>query len=368
MIETIIIWFIGVLALAYVAMSVVLWVGVWRRPRPGYLTEFPFVSVIVPARNEADNITTCLEHLARQTYPRDRYEIIVVDDRSEDGTGQIVSRLIPQLPVVVRLIRQEFVPENWGPKKHAIKTAIESSSADIIMTTDADTRPERKWLRSMVQYMENADLVAGYSPFDKRDSLAGKILALDTLSLAYLSMGGIGAGIPITCAGRSFGYRRQVFEEIGGFGEAGEFPSGDDSLLLQRAMTRGYRAAFCDKAGSFAWTSPAGNLRRYLNQQVRRFSGGRYMPVSIVILGAVAWLWFALVFGGMLTGFWWAWAAFGVKALADFVSMSVAAQRLHEWRLMIVYPIAAILYLPHFLIFTFLGTFGSSQWKGTKVG
>ena len=368
MVEAVIVGFLALLAVAYAAMSVVLWIGVWRRPRPEILTEFPTVSVIVPARNEADNIGTCLAHLAKQTYPKDRFEIIVVDDRSTDGTGEIVERLIPTLPVAVRLIRQEIVPEDWGPKKHAIKTAIEASTSEIILTTDADTRVEPKWVRGMVQYLADADLVAGYSPFAGRERLIGRILALDTLSLAYLSMAGIGAGIPITCAGRSFGYRRRVFEEIGGFGEAGAFPSGDDSLLLQRAMTRGYRAAFCDKAASYAWTDPAPSLRRFLHQHVRRFSGGRYMPAGIVVLGTAAWLWFAVVFGGMLVGYWPSWAAFGVKFVFDLISMSVAAQRLREWRLMLLYVPTAFLYVPHFIVFSFLGTFGSSQWKGTKVG
>jgi len=382
----------------YAAASIALWIGVlrsWRSlrlrrslvrhedcsPRSGaqwerHLLETPAdapptVSVIVPARNEAASIAACVAALARQTYPRDRWELIVVDDRSDDGTGTIVAGLVPMLPIGARVIRIDQVPPGISPKKHAIATAIGTSSSDVILTTDADCRPEPGWIAAVIAALQGtpgkapANLVAGYSPYGGRTSLAGRLLALETLSQAFLAMAGIGLARPITCTGRSFGYRRGIFEAVGGFGEALAMPSGDDHLFLQRAVARGFRATYSDAPGSHVWTDPPRTWKEFVQQRIRMYSGARRLPIGVAALGAFAWGWLFLLAAGMLALAPAAWACFGMKFAFDFVSLAIAAERLHERRLLAVYPLAAFLYLPYFLIFALLGTFGTYRWKGT---
>jgi cellulose synthase/poly-beta-1,6-N-acetylglucosamine synthase-like glycosyltransferase len=349
----------------YAGASVFLWIGgLKRRPLAG--ADMPFVSVIVPARNEVNTIASCLKALAVQDYPHDRWELIVVDDRSEDGTGGIVAALIPMLPFPVTILRMNEVPPGRSPKKHGIATAIAQARGDVIMTTDADCRPEPRWLSSMIRALGDRDLVAGYAPYDQRGSLAGQLIAIEALSQGYQGLAGIRIGWPITCAGRSFGYRREVFEKAGGFGSANTMLSGDDNLFLQRAVSKGFRTAYCEERDSAVWTDPPETWREFSNQRTRMLSGARNLSMSVLALGIVVWSVLFLMLAGMIAGYWWAWAAFGVKFVADFVSMSIAATRFREWRVMWTFPIAELLYLPYYLYFGFRGTFGSYQWKGAR--
>ena len=271
------------------------------------------------------------------------------------------------LPVVTHVHRIDEVPEGISPKKNALTHVIPLVNGEVVMTTDADCCPEPGWISSMVAAMDDRDLVAGYSPFGRRETLGGKLLALETLSQAFLAMSGIGIGRPITCAGRSFAYRKEVFEKVGGFGEkAMRTLTGDDNFFLIRAVSRGYRAAYCTAKDSFVWTDPPGSWRRFVNQRTRVLSGSQHLTWDVAALGGVAYLWLATMFLGMLFLQPAAWAAFGAKFILDLFSMSIAATRLREWRLMLVYPLTEILYLPYFLAFGALGTFGTYDWKGRK--
>ncbi len=362
----------------YIAASVFLWIGGLRRrarprtPESARTNAHPFVTVIVAARNEAANIPALIDALSQQDYPADRWELYVVDDRSDDGTGDLVEQLLPTLPCRGRVLRQSVVPPNWSPKKHAITTAIQASDTEhdtsnrVVMTTDADCRPEPRWISGMIETLGDADLVAGYSPFGARTNVWRRMLALEAFSQGFLALAGIRLRWPITCTGRSFAYRRSVFDRAGGFGEARRMLSGDDHLFLQRAVGQGFTAVYCTAPNTFVWTDPVGSFRGFWHQRIRMFSGvGRLTP-SVAIVGTAAYAWMLLLFGGMLVLWSPAWIGFIGKFVADAVSLVIAARHLREWRLLLVYPFAAFLYLPYFLTFAFLGTFGSYDWKGMR--
>jgi len=351
----------------YAAASLTLWVGVLRRrgrAEDPAREDLPFVSVIVPARNEIANIENCLRSLADQEYPCQRFEVIAIDDRSEDGTGDAIARLVPLLPITLRLLRIDRTPPNWSPKKHAIVTAIRQSTGDVVLTTDADCRPETGWIGEMVRSLGRGDVVAGYSPYDHRATLPGRLLALETLSQAFLAMSGIGLGWPITCAGRSFGYRKHVFDAVGGFGKASRMLSGDDHLFLQRAVGQGFVATYCDAPNARVWTAPPESWSEFVQQRIRMYSGVGKLTLSVAAVGLCVYGLLAALLVGMLLGVPVAWMAFAGKSLLDGASIALAARRLRERSLLRVYPVAAFLYLPYFLAFAALGTFWKYQWKG----
>jgi poly-beta-1,6-N-acetyl-D-glucosamine synthase len=352
----------------YCFASLILWVGVLRKGDDAKdrsaSEDFPTVSVIVPARNEVGNIEECLHALAEQDYPSDRWRVVVIDDRSDDGTGDVVDELILTLPITASLLRVERTPPDWSPKKHAITTAIGQSSSDVILTTDADCRPEASWVSCMVRSLGRRDVVAGYSPYGRRTTLAGRLLALETLSQAFLAMSGIGLGWPITCAGRSFGYRREVFDAVGGFGESRKMLSGDDHLFLQRAVGQGYKAAYCDSPNARVWTDPPTSWSGFIQQRIRMYSGVGKLSLSVASVGICVYGLLSALLIGMLCGVPEAQMAFGAKFVLDGVSVALAARRLREYGVLAVYPIAALVYLPYFLIFAALGTLGKYRWKG----
>ena len=111
------------------------------------------VSVIVPARNESENIVSCLESISTQTYPESLYEIIIVDDSSDDHTVEVVNAFIKKTSLNnTRLI--DLSGKNIHGKKQAISEAIKISNGDLIITSDADCRVTENWISSIVGYYE----------------------------------------------------------------------------------------------------------------------------------------------------------------------------------------------------------------------
>jgi len=142
--------------------------------------------------------------------------------------------------------------------------------------------------------------------------------------------------------------------------------SGDDHLFLQRAVGAGFRAAFCDGPGSYVWTAPPASWQAFVQQRIRMFSGARMLKPGVALLGVSVYAWLAAMLVGMITCSTAAWVAFGLKFLLDGISVTIAAVRLHEKPLLAVYPLAAFLYLPYFLVFALRGTFGTYRWKGAR--
>ena len=360
---------VGVL---YAAASAFLWFGGLKRSdRVIRGADAPFVTVIVPARNERDNLGPLVGALSSQRFPPDRWEVWIVDDRSDDGTGDLAEELVGEMPCAAHVVRQRDVPEGWSPKKHAITSTIRASAdgrspEDLILTTDADCRPEPGWIASMVATLGDADLVAGYSPYGHRTNPFFRVLALEAFSQAFLALAGIRLRWPITCTGRSFAYRRGVFEEAGGFGAASTMLSGDDHLFLQRAVGAGFRAVYNVERDSFVWTDPPGSFREFRHQRIRMFSGVGKITPSVAVVGTATYVWMLALFAGMLALQPAAWMAFGVKFVLDGVSLLLAARHFGEWKLLRVYPLASVLYLPYFLTFALFGTFGSYDWKGMR--
>ncbi len=112
-------------------------------PSPG---EAPWISVIVPARNEARNIRRCVLALAAQTYPN--LEILVVDDRSTDATPQILAQLQRELPGRLRVLRGKPLPRGWAGKPHALAQGAAVARGEWLCFVDADTFAEPHLLAS----------------------------------------------------------------------------------------------------------------------------------------------------------------------------------------------------------------------------
>ena len=150
-----------ILVLGYSFILIILNRGL-SQLRRGKSTQNYQVSIIIAARNEEQNIGSCLQALADQSYPADRFEIIVVDDRSIDDTQRIVQSYCRQF-ANIRLIQVTELTQGISPKKNALQKGIESASGQIILTTDADCIPEPGWVTAMVSYFEpDVGLVADF--------------------------------------------------------------------------------------------------------------------------------------------------------------------------------------------------------------
>ncbi|RKY05297.1 hypothetical protein DRP77_01370 [Candidatus Poribacteria bacterium] len=272
------------LAFLYMCALLTLRTGLSRAHRMsssfGGLERLPFVSVVVAARNEEENLPSCLESLLNQTYPPDLYEIIVVDDRSTDSTFSIIEGYARRSGGRVIPLRNDD-PGGLTGKQRALDKAIKHGRGEIILTTDADCVVPPGWIGRMVQPFaeEEVGVVAGFSVIDDSPLYLSKfgrwrrlfirMQSFELLTLFSAFAGCLGLGFAAACTGNSLAYRRRVYEEIGGF-EAIGFTVAEDNMLIQRVNreTR-WRIVPCLSPRAIVTTRPKESLRDLLAQRVR---------------------------------------------------------------------------------------------------
>ncbi len=360
------------LTIGYIGLIVSLIVGLYRL-REGKNRQKYFVSVIVAAHNEEENIGLCLSNLLRQTYPHELYEIIVIDDRSSDGTWEIVQKF-QKRHSNVQTLRIDRAPEKMAPKKFALTRGIASARGEIILTTDADTFPEATWAETMVRFFEpEVGMVAGFSPLDlgEKNNLLARFIALDSISLAAVAAGSAGWGNPLTCNGRNLAYRKEAFDEVGGFEKIAQFVSGDDDLLLHLIKEEtDWEIRYAFDRGSLVHARQPKNFKEFANQRIRHASKGKHYSAKTVLLLSGIYFYNLLLIGyffGSLFApkFILLWlTSFMAKGIADFLLMNRFAMRYRLTHFMTSFPWAAFLHPLYVVIFGFWGQFGKFKWKG----
>jgi cellulose synthase/poly-beta-1,6-N-acetylglucosamine synthase-like glycosyltransferase len=362
------------LTLFYFILSIWLIAGIrkLRFQKSSTITkQFRIVSIIVAARNEEVTIKQCIEKCVTQDYPLDKFEVIVVNDRSEDATAQIVEK-ISTVHTNVRLINISELPEEYSKsgKKHALQKGIENSKGEIILLTDADCLPSTGWIKSIVQrFEEEVGVVVGHSPI-KGNGFINRLVQLDNLSIIAVGAGGIGGGYPILSVGRNFAYRRNVFDEIDGFEKIKDFSSGDDDLLLMlvRKHTK-WKIGFVSDPESFVYTLPPTSLTDAIKQRMRWASKGLHYTIPMTLSLVMVFLYNLFLFVTIplffMNLFQSAVPIYSliIKTITDFIIIYQAARLLNESRLIKYFPLAALVHIPYLLFFGLYGTFGKVQWK-----
>lgn len=338
----------------------------------------PTVSVLVPARNESAHIEACLNSLVRQDYPLEKFEIIVVDDESEDDTARIVERIVSESSHRIRLLRVTAKPSEVSAKINALRLGLAGGASELVFTTDADCEVSPGWISSTVKYFEDSvGVVTGTTLFHNNNAtppLLFGIQFLDFLSHTACAAGAIGNGTVNNCNGSNMAFRRSAYDAVGGYESLAHLNSGDDSLLAQKiAATSRWEVRFnVDRSGSVR-TTPAKTWNDFLQQRMRWAAQTAdyrldtlvflastfifYVLLSLTLLGTVSDIrWFALFL-----------FAFIPKVLVDreilkrFTAMSGTEE------LMQFYPRAALIHVPMVLLAVFGGFFGKFDWKGRST-
>ncbi len=353
----------------YVALRTVLTLGLLlREPRS---KERPSVSVIVAARNEAAVLPGLLETLLRQTY--ERYEVIVVDDRSDDETPQLLAEYAARDPRL-KTLRVDDVPEGRTPKINALGHGVAHASGTLLLFTDADCSVPRTWIAGLVASF-NADVgaVTGYVGLRApHGTLLEKVQALDYFAMMATAAGATKLGSPIGAAGANIAYRREAYDEAGGFEDMPLGAVADDMLLLQRVIDRtSWRVVFCDDPRSFVMTDAEPTLRQLLNQRVRWMAGGnevlRDNPALLTTSSMIG------MFNGILLSFpilmlrqdlrrTLLYAVLG-RTLADALHLGVAAVRFRQVGLLRYLPLWSLGQIPYTVVLPVYSLLRTWSWK-----
>ncbi|MEE4312669.1 MAG: glycosyltransferase [candidate division KSB1 bacterium] len=246
----------------------------------------PAVTVIVAARNEGKYIENCIKSLLGQDYPADSYEILLVNDASGDNTRDIMQRYASEHENI-RAHQIAAGDRYQGSKKRALETGIAAAKGDLLLFTDADCEPPPAWAREMVRcFQDDVGAVAGFSPLvDPSGSWFGKIAHVDSHVSGIIAAGGIGAGGFVTCTGRSLAYRKQAFEDAGGFTDIHKSLSGDDDLLMHQLRAKtSWKIAFNISPAAVVPSFQTKSWSEMISQKSRHLSAGRYYPITHKIL------------------------------------------------------------------------------------
>lgn len=233
--------------------------------------DYPPVSVVVCARNERENLNDYLSVLLSQDYPS--YEVIVVDDSSEDGTDLLLEQWSRQYAHLYHT----FVPRGarvLSSKKLALTIGIKAAHHEHILLTDADCRPEsRNWIREMMSGFANekTEIVLGFSPYFEKKGMLNRIICYDTLFNGLQYMGMALSGHPYMGVGRNMAYKRNTFFETGGFKGLLSNRAGDDDLFVNRVATKHNTAVVCN-VDSLVWSLPKTSWTEWLHQKRRHLS------------------------------------------------------------------------------------------------
>lgn len=254
------------------------------RREPGENDALPSISVIVPARDAASTLTALLQDLYEQDLPRDRYEVLIVDDHSTDGTRSIAERMMRSWPGLKLIVLEE----HFG-KKAAIMQAAAEALHDLILITDADARCGRARLSAIANYwsVNSPDLLL--MPVDTLGGGgSGKGLQrMEQLALQAVAAGSGTMGFPILANGANMAFSRSTFFQLGGFRED-RWASGDDMFLLQRMRRARKRIAYLLDPDVVVTVEAASTWKEAFQQRLRWAGKMRAYKEVNVMLASIA--------------------------------------------------------------------------------
>ncbi len=372
--------FLLIVTIAYVALMV-FYALAWREMPESVLnadyTCKSTVSVIVPARNEAENLKILIPLLLSQQYTGPPIEIIVVNDHSTDATLEVLNGFSNKIRIIDL---QKILPEGAilsAYKKKAIELAIERASGDFIICTDADCTMQAKWVENLVQTHEltKAKFIAAPVTYTPKWNWIGIFESIDFLTMQGITGASIYRNFNSTCNGANLAYSKKTFNAVGGFQGIDHIASGDDMLLMHKIERKFPRAAFFIKNKSaIVSTKPMGTLRGFLQQRIRWASKSKYYADKRVlwVLGAVYFFNVLHLFSivACLTGI------YSLKIYLIFICVKILAelslllQVLHFYKrkalALFFIPLQPV-HMLYMVLVGFLGLIKKYDWKGRSV-
>lgn len=345
-------------------------------PAPLPDAELPSATVLVAARNEAEHAPALAHALLALDYPRDKLQIIVVDDRSDDETGRILTDLGQGR---IEVVRVDHLPPGKAPKKNALAAGLRAARGEFILTIDADNLPPPGWARSMLAHFGPrtavvAGLVHHAPPAPGVAHWFHGMWALDVFAHAAVQAGAIGGGMPIHANGGNLAFRRAAFDQLGGYSNHAGIVSGDDDFLLQAAAESGRWDVHCAVSSDSRIPTEGPRSFRQVWEQRKRWGSKciHYDAKRVALLSGIfaSYVWATtLILAAFLQAASLAWALLLVCTifLEAWIILREAG-KVHDQRHLIKwFPLAALIQIPIVLGAVLVGTFGRFRWKDGPV-
>lgn len=361
-----------VISSLYIIAICYLILGLFRiTPKSKYTsTNLQKVSVIVAARNEEKNVYNLLLSLENQTYPKDLFEVIIVDDRSYDNTYSLITAYQKKSKLNLQILQLQDKGRRIG-KKYAISKGIEHAQHDILLFTDSDCLVNPKWVETFVKaYDEDTDYVLAYThvEFEKK-SLLNRLKTFEAILYRVIAASGLGNGTPMTASASNMSYRKSVYIKAKGFGRYKNVKSGDDDLQLFNLWVHLRKKKYLFTSDASVITKEKASLQCHINLDTRRASKFKYFPLALKLFSILVFFYYIYF---LIISCWIPFnptyllpflLIFGIRIISELLMMSYFCIKIKKQQYIIYYFIFTLLYVFIFLVFSLRGAIMKYKWK-----
>lgn len=335
------------------------------KPPTGNNLKHP-VSIIICARNEAENLEKFLPSILEQDYPD--YEVIVVNDCSEDNSYLILGNFLMKYPhLKISTVNRD--PKFTHNKKFAQFIGIKAAKNELLLFTDADCHPESdKWIEGMVSHIDyKISFVLGYGGYLRGKGLLNKYIRYDSMTIAMQYLGMAIRGVPYMGVGRNLAYKRSVFFANNGYGAHNHLISGDDDLFVNTNAT-GKNTHVEFSPDTQTRSVPASRLKEWIVQKKRHLTTAPYYKFRdkvLLIAESVTRIIFYTTLIILLSFLYmWPWVAvvFGLRLITQYIVFFLVRKKLNEPGLL-PYILFFDIFSPLINGILFLSNTGSSSGK-----
>lgn len=332
-------------------------------------------TVIIPFRNEAEKLPMLLQSISELNYPKALFEIIFIDDESEDHSVEVIKTISKKVGIeetLISIIKNER--KTKSPKKDAITAAILKAKHKWIITTDADCVLPKFWLDSFDEFIqqEDCELIVAPLTYSKSDNFLERFQLLDILSLQGSTIGGFGISRPFLCNGANLAYKKSLFNDLNGFDGNTDIASGDDIFLLEKAVLKHkskVRYLKCEHA--IVTTQPERTWKSLKHQRMRWAAKtsayknwfGKFVGIIIFLMNGGL-----MVFGLMTLIGIIKWKVFFyiliIKFAIDALLLFKTALFFNQKESLKSYPLSFFLYPLFSVYIVFISVFKTYKWKG----
>ena len=352
------------------------WQQVPLEPLPPVTGANIFVSVVIAVRNEEANIGHLLQDLARQAYPAQLFEVLVVDDGSTDQTAARVQAFQAEAPYALRYLDLRLLGGGIG-KKQALAAGVRQARGELLAFTDGDCRVQPAWLQHLAfSYRQHqARFISGPVAFQDPAGLLAKMQVVEFASLIGVGAASLALGKPNMCNGANLAYPKAVFEEVKGFAGNEHIASGDDEFLLHKVFEK-YpgQVVFLKAPGATVFTRPQASLASFVAQRVRwaskwpayRQTAPKLLALLVfgvnllLLAGLGAWAWGAIpawIFG----------LAFGLKFVVDLLFLWPVMVFFNQQRYWPYIFLLQLVYVPYVVGVGLASLRRQYRWKGRVI-
>jgi cellulose synthase/poly-beta-1,6-N-acetylglucosamine synthase-like glycosyltransferase len=328
-------------------------------------------SILIPARNEAHVISKCLEDILKQNYPRELFEVIVINDYSTDETSLAVETFNNKYPETkVRLMQMSDDRENRKHKKAAITFGIHHAINKYIILTDADCERGTEWLNVLNQFIDQTKAKMVYAPVAfKAVNIFQKIQALEFAGLVGIGAAAIQLKNPNMCSAANLVFEKSVFDEVEGYKGYDGIASGDDEFLMHKVFKRYPNdVRFLRNENSIVFTSANTSLHELADQRRRWVSKStKYENRYITAILVGAYFFNASIIFNLIVNFEFGLIQLLAKTLAEGIFLWSVLSFFKKRKYLIFLPLAELFHIVYVIIIGIWANFGTYNWKGRNL-